>query len=59
MGRPSPSSRTHVAKYVHHGWPTLILPALCASIVKSRQVTTSQDTCLWRKMPRYVFMASS
>ena len=53
MGRPSPSSRTRVAKYDHHGWPfPLIPPAPCASIVKSRPVTTNQDAWLWRKMTR-------
>ena len=44
MGRPSPSSRTRVAKYDHHGWPfPLIPPDACASMTKSCQVTTNQD----------------
>ena len=53
MGRPSPSSRARVAKYDHHGWPfPLMPPDACASMTKSRPVTTNQEAWSWMKMTR-------
>ena len=52
-GRPSPSSRVRVAKYDHHDWPLpLMPPVLCASMVKSRPVTTNQEAWFWIKTTR-------
>ena len=60
IGRPSPSSRTRVAKYDHQGWPfPLIPPDACASMTKSCPVTTNQDAWFWRNITRYVLLAFS
>ena len=52
-GRPSPSRRVAFPYHDHQSWPLPTIPPVrCASIVKSRPVTTNQEAWSWMNMTR-------